>query len=121
MLGKSGQTGIVKGICGIGQNYIMRGFEESGQRLEGEVQIQQMVVSALPSSPGLLLFFRLLSWIFPVFLGSMLDFINASDDEDEEEDEDDGDEGILEISAMSLGMMASPSEIDSMDTDEYFK
>jgi hypothetical protein len=116
MLGKSGRTGMVKGICGIGRNYIMRGFEESGPKLDGEVQIRRMVVSTIPSSPGLLLVYRLLSRIFPIFLGSMLDFMDKSDDEDEEEDED-----IMETSTASLGMITSPSEIYNMDPDEYSK
>jgi hypothetical protein len=47
ILGESGRLGLVKGICGNGKNFIMRRIEEYGLSLDGEVQIQCMVVSAL--------------------------------------------------------------------------
>ena len=111
VLGKSGRIGTVKGICGIGRNYIMRAFEESGPRLEGEIRIRRMAVSAIPSSPGLRLVYRLLSRLIPFFLGSMLDFIDGG--------EDDKEEGFVEISAGSLGMLTSSSEIENADTDDF--
>ena len=39
VLGKCGWIGTVKVICRIEGNYIMKAIEESGQRLEGEIQI----------------------------------------------------------------------------------
>jgi hypothetical protein len=113
VLGKSGRIGTVKGICGIGRNYVMRAFEESGQRLEGEIRIRRMVVSTIPSSPGLRLAYRLLSRFIPFFLGSMLDFMDGSEDGDDKE------KGFVEISAGSLGMLTSSSEIENTDIDDF--
>jgi hypothetical protein len=72
-----------------------------------------MVVSNIPSSLGLHLVYRLLSQLIPFFLGSMLDFMDGSEGRDDKE------EGFVEISAGSLGMLTSSSEIKNADTDDF--
>ena len=117
VLGRSGRLGVVTGICGIGRNYIMRGIRESGRLLDGEVRIQTMAISALPSSNGFLLVHRLLLCLFPLLLGSMRDY---QDDERVVDMVEKGD-GVVDISAGSLGMITSSSEIVAADSGEYFK
>jgi hypothetical protein len=48
VLGESGRTGTVKGICRFGHNFILRGFEEYGKSPD-EVPIYRMVISASPT------------------------------------------------------------------------
>jgi hypothetical protein len=104
VLGGSGRLGTVMGICGIGRNYIMRGIKECGQILEGEVPIQRMVVSARPTSMGLLYIHHFLLRFLSVFLGSMSDYL------DEEGAEEAGRKGeVLDVSAGSLGMITLSS------------
>lgn len=110
ILGDSGRMGVVKGICGIGRNFTMRGIEEYGRSPE-EVPICRMVISACPTSAALSLAHRLASLFFSPFLGSMADFLGAGGMEDVIEKGD--------ISASSLSTITSSSEIRAGGDEEY--
>jgi hypothetical protein len=112
VLGESGKFGTVMGICGFGRNYIMWRIKESGRILEGEVKIRRMVVSARPTSAGLLLAHRFLSRFLSVFLGSLSDFLDKDGGGDEKVQ-------VMDISAGSSGMITSSSEIGNMDSGDY--
>ena len=90
----------------------MRGFEESGPRLEGEVRVRRMIISASPTSPGLRLLHRFLSQILFRFLDSMLDYLDEEVASSEEGQ-------VMDISAGTPSMFTSSSEIGIMDIEEY--
>ena len=68
VLGESGRTGTVKGICGFGCNFVLRGFEEYSRSWD-EVPIYHMVVSASPTLAALSMAHRLASLFLSPFLG----------------------------------------------------
>jgi hypothetical protein len=110
LLGDGGRMGIVKGICGFGKNFTMRGIKEYGPSLE-EVPIHHMVVSTCPTSAALSFPHHLVLLFFP-FLRSMADFLGAGGMEDTIEKGD--------ISATSLSTITS-SEIRAAGDEEYSK
>ena len=81
VLCESGRTGTVKGICGFGCNFVLRGFGEYGNS-QDKVPIYRMVVSASPTSEALSMAHHLASLFLSPFLGSMLDFLGKGGMED---------------------------------------
>jgi len=115
VLGESGRTGTVKGICGFGRNFILRGFEEYGKS-QDEVPINRMVVSASPTSAALSMAHRLASLFLSPFLGSMLDFLGEGGMEDILEKDD-----LTNISDTSLNTLISSSEGGVAGVEEYLE
>jgi hypothetical protein len=115
VLGESGRTGTVKGICGFGRNFILRGFEEYGKS-PGEVPIYRMVVSASPTSAALSVAHRLASLFLSPFLGSMLDFLGEGGMEDSLEKDN-----LTDISGLSRSTLISPSEVEVAGAEEYLE
>ena len=113
VLGESGRTGTVKGICGFGCNFILRGFEEYGKS-QDKVPINHMIVSASPTLVALSVAHRLASLFLSPFLGSMLDFLGEGGMEDSLEKDD-----LTDISDMSQGTLISPSEVEVAGNEEY--
>ena len=81
-----------------------------------EVPIRHLVISACPSSAALSLAHRLVSLFFSSFLGSMLDFLGKRGMEDTLEKDD-----LTDISATSLSIIISPSEIGVAGDKEYLE
>ena len=115
VLGESGRTGTVKGICGFGRNFVLRGFEEYSES-QDEVPIYRLVISASPTSAALSMAHRLASFVLSPFLGSMLDFLGEGGMEDSLEKDD-----LTDISGMSQGILISPSEVEVASDEEYFQ
>jgi hypothetical protein len=115
VLGESGRTGTVKGICGFGRNFTLRGFEEYGESMD-EVPIYRMVVSACPTSAALSVAHHLASLFLSPFLGSMLDFLGESGMEDTLEKDN-----LTDISSTSLNTLISPSEGGVTCNEEYLE
>ena len=114
VLGGSGRTGTVKGICGFGCNFVLRGFEEYSKSWD-EVPIYRMVVSASPTLAALSMAHCLASLVLSPFLGCMLDFLGKGGIEDSLEKDD-----LTDISDMSQGTLISPSEVEVAGDEEYF-
>jgi hypothetical protein len=110
LLGDSGRMGVVKGVCGFGRNFTMRGIEEYGPSPE-EVPIRRMVISTCPTSAALSLAHYLVLLFFSPFLGSMADFLGARGMEDVIEKGD--------IFASSLSTITSSSEIRAGGDEVY--
>ena len=115
VLDDSGRVGTVKGICGFGWNFTLRGFEKYGKSLD-EVPISCMVISACLTSAALSLAYHLASLFLSPFLGSMLDFLGERGMEDTLEKDD-----LTDISAMSLNTLISPSEVGVAGDEEYLE
>ena len=113
VLGESGRTGTVKGICGFGHNFVFRGFEEYGNSWD-EVPIYHMVVSASPTLVALSMAHCLASLFLSPFLGSMLDFLGKRGMEDSLEKDN-----FTDISDMSQGTLISPPEVEVASNEEY--
>ena len=113
LLGESGRMGNIKGLCGFGRNFTMRGFKEYGHSVD-EVPIHHMVVFACPTSAALLLAHCLASTCLSPFLGSMADFLGAGGMEDVIEKGD-----PINVSATSLSTITSSSEIKAAGDEEY--
>jgi hypothetical protein len=110
LLGDSRRNGIVKGICGFGRNFTMRGIEEYGPSPE-EFPICCMVISTCPTSAALSLAHHVMSLFFSPFLGSMADFLGTGGMEDIIEKGD--------ISASSLSTITSSSEVRAGGDEGY--
>ena len=80
ILSESGRMGSVMTICGFGQNFILRGFEEHNRSLD-DVLIYHMVISACPT-------YHLASLFLSPFLRSMLHFLSEGGMEDTLEKDD---------------------------------
>ena len=113
VLGESGRTGTVKGICGFGHNSALRGFEEYGKS-QDEVPIYCMVISTSPTSVALSMAHRLASLFLSHFLRSMLDFLGKGGMEDSLEKDD-----LTDISDMSQSTLILPSEVEVAGDEEY--
>ena len=114
VLGGSGRTGTVKGICGFGRNFVLRGFEEYSES-QDEVPIYCMVVSASSTLAALSMAHCLASLVLSPFLGSMLSFLGKGGMRDSMEKDD-----LTDISDMSQGTLISPSEVEVAIDEEYF-
>ena len=115
VLGESGRTGTVKGICEFGCNFVLRGFEEYGKSWD-EVTIYCMVISASPTSAALSVAHHLASLFLSPFLGSMLDFLGEGGMEDSLEKDD-----LTDISGMSQSTLIWPSEVEVAGDEEYLE
>ena len=113
VLGESERTGTVKGICGFGHNFVLRGFEEYGKS-QDEVPIYHMVIFAFPTLVALSVTHCHASLFFSPFLGSMLDFLGKGGMEDSLEKDN-----LTDISDMSQGTLILPSEVEVAGDEEY--
>ena len=113
VLGESGRTGTVKGLCGFGHNFVLRGFEEYGKSWD-EVPIYHMVISASPTSVALSMAHHLASLFLSPFLVYMLDFLGEGSMEESLKKDD-----LTDISGVSQSTLILPSEVEVAGNEEY--